>query len=161
MTNTDILCFRIQRKTKSRLDLASGEFQGHTPELLRLIFKRTAIEQDNNRGFLGWLFGHGNNRQPTAIGGTKVYSVRLPKTDLISIKDAAAQKGKNTSEWCAIAIETWFQSSFQPFYQKYGEQDSSWLTRYALLYQEQFTEISTVYARKRPKLARETVIKTR
>ncbi len=160
MTDTDILCFRVQSKTKSWLDLASGEFQGHTPELLRLIFKRALIEQDNNRGFLGWLFRHANNQQPTAIGGTKVYSLRLPKTDFISIKDAAAQKGKNTSEWCVIAIETWFQSSFQPFYQKYGEQDLSWLTRYTLLYQEQFREISAVYAGKQPKLARGNVIKT-
>jgi hypothetical protein len=160
MADTDILSFRILPKIKSRLDFASGEFQGHTPELLRLIFKRTVIEQDNNRGLLGWLFGHGNKPQTIAIGGTKVCSIRLPKPDLISIKGAAAQKGENTSEWCVIAIETWFQSSFQPFYQKYGEEDSSWLTRYTLLYQEQFEEISAVYARKRSKLTSETISKT-
>ena len=160
MADTDILSFRILPKIKSRLDFASGEFQGHTPELLRLIFKRTVIEQDNNRGLLGWLFGHGNKPQTIAIGGTKVCSIRLPKPDLISMKGAAAQKGENTSEWCAIAIETWFQSSFQPFYQKYGEEDSSWLTRYTLLYQEQFEEISAVYARKRSKLTSETISKT-
>jgi hypothetical protein len=160
MADTDILSFRILPKIKSRLDLASGEFQGHTPELLRMIFKRAVIEQDNNRGFLGWLFRHDNNQQLTAIGGTKVYAIRLSKPDLISIKDAAAQKGQNTSEWCAIAIETWFKSSFQPFYQKYGEDDSSWLTRYTLLYQEQFEEISAEHARKRSKLTSEIISKT-
>ncbi len=160
MTNSDILCFRIRPQTKSRLDLASEEFQGHTTELLKLIFNRAVMEQDNNRGFLGWLFGHGNNQQLIAIGGTKVYAIRLSKTELISIKDAAAQKGQNTSEWCAIAIETWFKSSFQPFYQKYGEDDSSWLTRYTLLYQEQFEEISAEHARKRSKLTSEIISKT-
>lgn len=145
INNTGILSFRKHKNVEGWLDLASREMVGRRAGLLRMIFVRAAIEQNSAGGFLGRLFGSGNSRQ-TDIGNTKVFSVRLSKDDIALIKNAAAAKHMNISEWTSNAIEVWFQS-FDPFYEK-RERDPSWLTRYTQLYLEKFREIQEVYARK-------------
>jgi hypothetical protein len=153
-TNTKILSFRAHSNLQSWLNTAAQAFPGHCPELLRLILERSAMEQltQTPAGFLGKIFGNGEKSgRALAIGGTKVYAVRLPLPDLALIKRAAAVKGIGVSEWAAQSLFSWYETFKQ--YQETHQQITGWLTEYAGLYRAKFAEVQQVYAQKQVKQA--------
>jgi hypothetical protein len=153
-TNTAILSFRAHKNLQSWLNTAAQTFIGHCPELLRLILERSAMEQlaQTPAGFIARIFGNGEKAgRALAIGGTKVFSIRISLSDLTLIKRAAAAKGIGVSEWAAQSVFSWYETFKQ--YQETHQQIPGWLTEYTRLYRAKFAEVQQVYAQKQAKEA--------
>ena len=108
--NTAVLSFRTYKNIKGWLVRAEGGFDGGLPQLLKLILIKRAYEEASPSRLVTILACIGRKPQPSVVGGTRVYAVRLPVATAKIIRGCALAKHQGVSEWCSVALLTWYET---------------------------------------------------
>ena len=147
--NTAVLSFRTYKNIKGWLIRAGGGFNGGLPQLLKLILIKRAYEEASPSKLVTILARIGNNnRRPNVIGGTRVYAVRLPVATANIIRGCALAKQQGVSEWCSLALLTWYETFEQCSDGGTKALDRNWITEYGRKYINKVNRLAEIYTRK-------------
>ena len=146
--NTAVLSFRTYKNIKGWLIRAGGGFDGGSSELLRLILTKRAYEEASPSGLGTLLARIGKNRRLGVVGGTRVYAVRLPVSTANIIRGCALAKHQGVSEWCSVALLTWYETFEQCSDGGTKTLDRNWITEYGRKYINKVNRLAEIYTRK-------------
>ena len=146
--NTAVLSFRTYKNIKGWLIRAGGGFDGGSSELLRLILTKRAYEEASPSGLGTLLARIGKNRRLGVVGGTRVYAVRLPISTANIIRGCALAKHQGVSEWCSVALLTWYETFEQCSDGGTKTLDRNWITEYGRKYINKVNRLAEIYTRK-------------
>jgi len=146
--NTAVLSFRTYKNIKGWLIRAGGGFDGGSSELLRLILTKRAYEEASPNGLGTLLARIGKNRRLGVVGGTRVYAVRLPVSTANIIRGCALAKHQGVSEWCSVALLTWYETFEQCSDGGTKTLDRNWITEYGRKYINKVNRLAEIYTRK-------------
>ena len=146
--NTAVLSFRTYKNLKGWLLRAGGGFDGGLPQLLKLILIKRAYEEASPSRLVTILARIGRKPQPSVVGGTRVYAVRLPVSTANIIRGCALAKHQGVSEWCSVALTTWYETFEQCSDGGTKTLDRNWITEYGRKYINKVDRLAEIYTRK-------------
>ena len=146
--NTAVLSFRTYKNIKGWLIRAGGGFNGGLPQLLKLILIKRAYEEASPSKLVTLLARIGKNRRHGVVGGTRVYAVRLPVATANIIRGCALAKQQGVSEWCSVALLTWYETFEQCSDGGTKTLDRNWITEYGRKYINKVDRLAEIYTRK-------------